>query len=552
MTRENLLQFSSPDRQRGITTLLVSLVLLAILTIIVLFSTNVAFFEQRTTTSENRAIITEQMAEFALNLSGEYLKQNRATIISKTPGGWLEVGGTGAGWLACEASDASPHPCGAERDLARRARMYYFDANRSTDEADEIEPLPYSTITGSKTGALTGADPTTRYTDTSVVNALLCRIEYDTSDPVNKIPRCDLLPNTTATTEASNNIAVTLIANESIGGENSAATVKETWATAIIPLPAAALPLIASGSVSGIGNATIVASPNAGGFGVVGSIWAPSNVDFGDTAAGCGGAGGFGSPLTCHIGEYLGSVPYENLKTTCAGAGTPCDCPAMSSSGTNDSLSGHSGATKVERADILDMDGDCGSPSITFFPREPFDKGADPSDDSLFEYTFGADYVVNEGSTTVNTNCPSAVVTGQTNCARFALTDELSAQILPNCTSLNASSSGIYYITGACTIDNVTGSATNPVVVVVEQTGVIKNNFFGMFFVRSDNNTGTISNVGNFKLFGSMVVEGTVSMGGNIQIVYDNANVKPDPNVLPRGARFGRVSGSWLDSMTGL
>ncbi len=40
--------------QRGITTLAITLILLGIVTIIVLFATNVAFFEQRTSTHQNR------------------------------------------------------------------------------------------------------------------------------------------------------------------------------------------------------------------------------------------------------------------------------------------------------------------------------------------------------------------------------------------------------------------------------------------------------------------------------------------------------------------
>ena len=47
------------NRQRGLATLLVALVILGILTIVVLYSTHVAFFEQRTTTNENRSRLVE-------------------------------------------------------------------------------------------------------------------------------------------------------------------------------------------------------------------------------------------------------------------------------------------------------------------------------------------------------------------------------------------------------------------------------------------------------------------------------------------------------------
>ena len=67
-------------------TLLVALVILGILTIVVLYSTHVAFFEQRTATNENRSRLVEQAAEYSINLAGEYLKANRDYVISRTTG----------------------------------------------------------------------------------------------------------------------------------------------------------------------------------------------------------------------------------------------------------------------------------------------------------------------------------------------------------------------------------------------------------------------------------------------------------------------------------
>jgi Tfp pilus assembly protein PilX len=123
-----------PQTQRGVATLLVALVVLAILTIVVLYSTHVAFFEQRTAANENRARLVEQAAEYSINLAGEYIKANRDYVISRTPGtaatgGWLAADvATGRKWVRCSTvpgfpnipnlSDGSPHPCMAERDAA--------------------------------------------------------------------------------------------------------------------------------------------------------------------------------------------------------------------------------------------------------------------------------------------------------------------------------------------------------------------------------------------------------------------------------------------------
>jgi hypothetical protein len=534
-------------RQRGVTTLAITLLLLGIVTIIVLFSTNVAFFEQRTTTNQSRAVSTEQIAEYALNLGGQYLNANRAVVVNATAPGWLSSGASRR-WVRCPAGAlaneggpvAMTHPCASERIQSRREAMYYYDNDPSTTA---IEPIPYSSITNSSsvsvTGALTGADATSRFGGTTTVNALLCRIGYTSAGA----PECQASPAT------GSNIAISMIARSQLTNESAQATVKETWATAITIIPNAPAPLIASGLVEGLGNAQIVASPNAGGYGVAASIWAPSNVDIGST--GVCGSGGVGSVSTCHLGEYLQGTPRENLKTTCATSNNACGCPAISASGV-DFLSGHSQSVRKENLDILDMDGNCGAlPDITFFPKEPYDNPNDPTDDSMFEYIFDVDYVVNEGSTAVNQNCGQG---GNENCATYALTTEYGATVLPDCSSLNASSTGIYYVTGDCDL-NSAGSPASSIIVVVDGDLTLNGNidFYGMLFVRSDDNSAEVRGNGNVKIFGSFVIEGNVDVTGSIDLIYDATAVAGNPNgPLPPSARFGKVSGSWLDSSVGI
>ena len=102
-----------PRAQRGVSTLAVTLILLVIITAMVLFSTSVGYFEQRTTTNQNRARIAEQSAEYALGLAGEYLKANRDLLISDdaTEGGWLAAGT--ARWARCV--DVASPPAGHGR-----------------------------------------------------------------------------------------------------------------------------------------------------------------------------------------------------------------------------------------------------------------------------------------------------------------------------------------------------------------------------------------------------------------------------------------------------
>lgn len=527
-------QTASPLRQRGISTLAITLILLGVVTVIVLFATSVAFFEQRTTTNQNRAMSAEQMAEFAVNLSGQWLNANRSVIVKSTAGGWLAPGTER--WLPCPSAPAAGHPCLAEANTTRRSAMYYYDGDASSGAVD---PIPYLSLAGALTsGSLTGGTAGARFAGTTRVDALLCRIGFSAANPTQ--PECQLTPANPA------NVAITLVATSAMGGESASATVKETWATAIQASPSAPVPLIASGLVEGLGNAQIVAAPNAGGPGVAGSIWSPRDVDIGSSSGSCGG-GGLGSVSTCHVGEYLQGVPRENLKTTCATTNS-CGCPSLTA-GSSGSLSGHSGSFRRENLDILDIDGNCGAiPDVTFFPREPYDNPSDPTDDSLFEFIFDVDYVVAEGGSSVLSNCGSS---GTQNCAAFALTEEYNATVLSDCSTLNSSSSGFFYVTGNCDLGSF-GSPTSPLILVVDGTASVNGNavFYGMLFVRSNDNTAQLRGNGNVKVFGSVVVEGNVNVTGGIDIVYDNTSAASNGE-FPNSAKFGRVSGSWLDSRQG-
>jgi Tfp pilus assembly protein PilX len=96
---------SGRKAQRGMATLMVTLVVLGVLTVVVLYSTHVAFFEQRTANIENRARLVAQAAEYSIQHAGEDLKANRDYLISNTAGsastgGWLAASAeTGRKWL---------------------------------------------------------------------------------------------------------------------------------------------------------------------------------------------------------------------------------------------------------------------------------------------------------------------------------------------------------------------------------------------------------------------------------------------------------------------
>lgn len=526
--------------QKGVSTLVITMLLLAIITLVVLFSTSVGFLEQRTAANENRARIAEQAAETAISMAGEYIKANRAFIISNIGEGWLSTDATGGRWASCAGVATTlgsrPHPCYSEADTTRRAQLWFYTTDGAGSSLANTF-LPYGSV--GNVGGAAGFP--------SVVNvqAVLCRVDTSLSSPVCK-----------QTPIKGNRIAVTFISHATLTDENSQAVIKETWATYTDASPSAAVPIIGSGFIKGLGNAQVVTNPNAGGYGVPASIWSPNDVGISGASSGCGTSNnGVGSFSSCQVGEYLKSTPFSELKTTCATTANACNCPAINTTAESNYLSGHSTGTKREGIDILDIDSGKGAlPDISFFPGVGCN-GTDYSDpanddDSLFEFVFNASDVVTGGSKNTNFTCGP---TGNQNCAVFHLTDTLGATVLANCNTLGPASSGLYYITGNCNFPNGDiGSANSPVIVVVEEEASINNNtIFGMIFVRSNDQSAVFNGNGNAKIFGALVVEGNIDLTGSIDIVYDNTGVSTDPNTLPSNAKFARVPGSWLDATEG-
>lgn len=528
------MKFAVPKRQLGITTLLIAILLLAILSIIAVFATSVGVFEQRTETNENRAKLVQATAEASLNLGIEFMRANNALVSAETTNGWLNA--ASLRWVPCSsgAPSGQPDPCLAERDPTRRAAMYRYTFGGSTQvNVGEIVPTA-----ATLTSVSLGGSATTPVTTT--LGAIMCRL--DEEDPTSTA--CVLNP------EQPGLVAVTLVSNATIPGESAAAEVKETIATFRTIGGAASVPLVASGTVMGLGNAEIVANPNAGGWGVPASIWSPCPVDIeaGSTGSAdplCPSAGGgVGSVITCHVGEYLKGKPRTSLLTECPFSNNACGCPSISAG----SLSGSSQGIRRESIDILDIDGGEGVlPDIKYFPRHPWDDPSDPLDDSMFEVIFQRD-VVPQGETSVAQNCGG----GSEDCAIVAL--EAMGATETTCEALSDTSTGLYWArSGQCgKFAPQIGSAEAPVVLVVEgdcETLSIQGNtvVFGMLFIRSSKNCATFAPRGTVKIFGMAVVEGMADPKGNFTLVYSEEIAQAIIN-SPAFNNFGRLPGSWLDS----
>ena len=598
---------TSFNHQRGAVTLLVALVVLGILVVIVLYSTQVAFFEQRTATNENRAQLVTQAAEYSINLAGEYLTAKRGQLVSNitgtaTTGGWLATDiASGRKWVQCSTvtgfpnipnlSDGSPHPCMTERDDSasadypnsagtggRRGQLYFYGVDGSSAAANTV--LPYQDLMPDAVKLETaGVGGAAAFSTQTTVRALLCRIDSSL-----------LTPACRATPAKGNRIAVTLIATVVLPDEKSSATIKETWATLGSITSSSSIPLMASGMISTGGTITIVPNPNAGGYGLPGSVWSANDVQVENSTG-----GGAASISSCYIEDFMrgDSKPdLDRAKELCptSGSNPPCHCPASKADG-DYWLSGSAAGSKRENIDILDRDGNAGAPGspqppdIHFFPgagpsnvtiptsspialdkaigsapNTPLSNASAASDDSPFEWMFGVNYVVadHDITGTTLTNCGAESPPTQ-NCADYALREDLGATVITgNCAAnqFNADSYGLYYVTGDCTINGVTiGSPKAPVIIVVFGDAVLKSAvLYGMLFVHSNNiATETSSTHYRFSMqdatvFGALAVEGNISLTGNSILVYDDTSINVDPFKLPTKVRFARVPGGWLDS----
>lgn len=557
---------SSHRLQRGVGTLLVTIVMLVILTVIVLSSSNVALFEQKTATNENRQRLADQAAEYALNLGVEFFKANVVKIASEQTLGWLPAG-TAPHWQPCLGIiSPATHPCMAEPvgdiitgTTGRRAQLYYYTFGGSTN-------VDYNglVVAGGQLGNVGGNVFSTTGT---VVNALLCRL--DTAYYISGVlqpTQCRATPST----DSSNRIAVTVVAKSTLPGENSVSEMKMTLGNFDTFSVGAAVPLVASGSVDGAGNVTIVTAPNGGGTGIPVSIWSASDAD-----VDCTVSGSCASVSTCQVGEYLKATPEAQLFTTCATVNNACGCPSLSNGATKEvvyaknpnMLSGHvpGAANCCENIDVLDHDGNKGaSPDIQFYPGKGLDDFTEGTDDSLFEWVFG---VAGESNTTrvdaATTNYANQgpTLTGcspVSNCAINYLTSasELNAQQV-TCATLNAlgaSASGLYYVTDSsasneCDLPAQIGTPDAPALVVVNDKARLNTTLlYGMLFLRSDTKSAYLRGAGNSQVFGSVVIEGSTNIAGGLTIIYANVNISKPGGDLPETTRFGMVPGSWLDN----
>jgi hypothetical protein len=545
----------SVQRQRGIGTLIVALVMLAILTVVVLFATQVGMFEQRTAANQNFAKLAAQTSEANLNIAAEFIKASNREISKESGTGWLNPAGAEDGrpsWTRCSAATgAAARACATEPDATRRAQMWVI-ANLQDNARFRVVLAGMGGVV-LKAGGV-GAD-FEGFDVVPVVHALLCRFER--VDPTIPQPnRCVLEPDP----DNLGPVAVTLVSEAAVRGagvgtfagrDGASATLKQTFANYRTIGSAPNVPIIASGSVNlQGGTADIVASPNSGGFGVALSVWSADKVSF-DAS---GGGGGTGAIKSCHLGEWLtnpnNASPqrYDGI-TICSN----CKCDGLAPG--KGLLSGKytaqgSGAGRDKGVDILDTADDGANPPIQefprgFFPRPPYDDPNDPLDDSLFEYVFNIDVVDREGK----------CVDMQDGKCQDTIFLEENAIKVANCGGLTANSTGMYWSEGACRLPNgQVGTPSEPVVIVADSEIVLSAGtvFYGMIFMRSPAG-GALRDLeftanGSPQLYGAIIAEGSVKLRGSPGIIYNQTVLNNIAN-SDAFSRFGPVPSSWSDDV---
>ncbi len=125
------------------------------------------------------------------------------------------------------------------------------------------------------------------------------------------------------------------------------------------------------------------------------------------------------------------------------------------------------------------------------------------------------------------------------------------AIVLPDCSSLTASSSGLFWITGHCAPSSDLGTASQPVGIIVEgdidMTGGRK--MYGLLYAFSVPGTagGSIKLAGNVTIVGALVSDHQVDMGnGAFNMVFSRSVLS---NLGTTSASFAKVPGGWLDQL---
>lgn len=495
-------RFDAGSRQTGGLTIFTGIFVLILMTMMLLYATRIAIYEQRVSSNEVRQKQAFHAAESAVDQGLEYMKanvsrlfQSGAAVMADGLGGFraglFANDGSTPGWQLCtDAMVASDkHPCGGDMNAdevfgTSGQRPYFYDDPTTASGIDSL-PLNRGLLPANTTANVT---------------MLFCVINLS-----NPGSGCQAPP--TSAEEFAAAAGVIQIMGYGWSDCTDVTDISTCTGEASVARPvgnfkalmgAPVIPLTTKTTFPPSGTAEIVTNSNAGGVGVPGSVWANQNVSCGGVIA----AVGVGSWATCEPHEWYGrsSAPDGISCDVTLGNGDPaCSCTQ------DEALSWSKGASPYFGIDII--------PDTTF-----------PCD--LFQFYFG--------------------VTRD----NYELVKSIS-DVRSDCSDIGADDSGLIWISGSeCRIaaDRTIGSPENPVILIsaaalttLEGSAEI----FGILYVfDGEVSTAMLNAAGSNTIYGAVVVDAIMGdYTGTFQIVYSQDIAT---RVSGLGG-LGSLSGGWRD-----
>lgn len=540
-------QLASPRRQRGMTTVLVSILLLFIVSIVVLFSSSVSVKEIRTGSNQYRSTRAFEAAQEGLSLGLEYVRANRGRVASTGTNGWAEE--DLGRWERCQPNGvvADDFPCDIETNAQRRALLCRYRGPLDVPAADRYrlpiaQPSALPAVDLDGDGTAETSEAALRYR----VGALLCLIDPELNSVgadgrplVCDFPLspegadCETMGNLRVSPQAfavhvvsrgavmsADAAATTLPDAPAVGGVEQAearASLAQNYGSFRLIADGPDSPLIAANSVTMRGTFDIVANSNGGGFGIPLSIWTSSVIDPN------------GTPKSCHIQEFLMTQPANNELIDGVHVCDGCECPK------DGSISYKDGGDFVKGNDIVDATGNANVTGERNFP------------DDMFQYLFGVpkvDALGNERWTEIKDR--STILDGT------CTSDPLE----PGCCSdLGETSSGLFWSEeDDCAVSqDIVGAPLEPVYLVAEKGFTVSvERFFGVIYKFSRPGDATEYQLrfnGGGALYGAIVADDNSVVDkatGTFALVYSSEimdNLANNPELM----KIGPVPGSWTD-----
>ena len=494
------LSVSAFRKQRGAITIISAILILFLMTVALFYAARNSIFDQRAAANEERNRAAFAIAEGGAAVMTEFLVAGTSTVSSET--GWLHTAGNPSwdncatlpdGWANTLGDvDNDGTPDICEFDLdSSQPALGYFIAD--VGASDPAIQGALDTLTAANPGTAVRVSAALQFVDGGEVIDGTATNDRQAVFLIYAYGYSDCVDaNTLATCRGRASMAVPLATFRALASPPS-------------------VPFTSASFVDPNGGWTVVTNPNAGGVGVPVSMWLNGDAIVGGDA-GIDPNPGAGTWQTCEYDEWYETVRIPDLvacpgSADASGVKSPgnhgCSCTA------EEILSGSESGSLVAELDLLVDDN---------FPPD------------LFQIYFGV---------------PKALYT--------VIKD--SSTILPDCTTLNENSRGVYWITGECSIQNrqVGHSGNDPnnlargPVVLIGAGGIDINGgvIYGIVYCSDAEDASTeISMGGNSVVYGAMVVDCLLgNSNGTFDLVY-NEEVIGEANGL---AGVGAANSGWRD-----